>query len=575
MLHADAHSSYPSTEVGREGRRRRRVVRWTSVAEQITGGTGEIRITGRRGSLKVFEVEGLFSATGPAGTTVRVEQLNEGAIKALERDDVVGQLTTTFALILEQYPLVIRWRGRQLDPASIQSRRQGSLHVEGVEGLVELVVIEWAQPQKNRLLHLCDSGGASLHSVRAGIHAPGFDFTAYLRWEGFRDRTADLALADLGVEPTNSLIEAAKHELRRYFGNRAQERGWELVAAWKADQSYPYSTPPQNPVEAAEREVFDIAAVATAPAVENIDPRSRRLSLRLLREALESSPGNLHVVLREVLDLPLDQVDELRELLDKTSLSSVIASSRQITDRLDFVLGLQDMVFGTMRERLLERSQLHRILAGETWVFREEYALTADDVTLRTALRDHIGLLGRDDLASKDVEAREVLDPSGSRVVVDLMLSRIAPQAHNHREHVVIEIKRPTVHVDLAQLMQIQKYALAVARDGRFAMTDTRWEFWIVGDELAQDTDLLLKQGDREPGVFVAPGPEHNVTVRAVTWGQVLQDARHRLSFVRDSLAYTSTIDASLAYLRRVHGKYLPAAEPDESTPEAPEAAAS
>jgi len=166
------------------------------VAEQITGGTGEIRITGRRGSLKVFEVEGPFPATGPAGTTVRVEQLNEGAIKALERDDVVEQLTTTFALILEQYPLVIRWRGRQLDPASIQSRRQEvSLHVEGVEGLVELVVIEWAQPQKNRLLHLCDSGGASLHSVRAGIHAPGFDLTAYLRWEGFRDRTADLALA--------------------------------------------------------------------------------------------------------------------------------------------------------------------------------------------------------------------------------------------------------------------------------------------------------------------------------------------------------------------------------------------
>lgn len=557
------------------------VVRWTSVTEQVTGGLGEVRITGRRGSLKAFDVEGPLSASEPRGTKARVEQLNEVAIKALERDnEVMEQLTTTFALTLEQYPLVLRWRGRPLDPASIQSRRhEASLNVQGVQEPVQLVVIEWAQPQRNRLLHLCDAGGASLHALRAGIHAPGFDFTAYLRWDGFRIRTADLVLADFGVEPLNSLVEAAKGEMRRYFGERAQARGRELVDAWKADETYPYSDPPANAIELAEREVFDIAAVATAPVVENIEPRSRKLSLRLLREALESSPGSLHTVLHEVLELPQDQVDELRDLLDKTSLSSVIAAARQITDRLDFLLGLEQMVFGEMRKTLLERSQLHRILAAETWVFREDYALTADDVTLRTALRDHIGLLGRDNLAAEDVEAREVLDPSGARVVVDLMLSRIVPQARNHREHLVIEIKRPTVHVGLDQLAQIQSYALAVAKDGRFAMTDTRWEFWIVGDELATNTDLLLKQGDREPGVFVVPGPDHNVTIRAVTWAQVLQDARHRLSFVRESLAYTSSTDSSLSYLRRVHGKYLPTsaaeAEAADVTSHAPEAAAS
>lgn len=162
-------------------------------------------------------------------------------------------------------------------------------------------------------------------------------------------------------------------------------------------------------------------------------------------------------------------------------------------------------------------------------------------------------------MAAADIDEREVLDAQGARVIVDLMLSRIVPHSRAHREHLVIEIKRPTVSVGMDQLMQIQKYALAVAKDGRFAMTDTRWEFWIVGDELSPDTDLLLKQGDREPGVFVAPGHEHNVTVRAVTWAQVLADARHRLAFVRESLAYSSTSDAARSYLDRVHGKYLPA----------------
>lgn len=557
------------------------VVRWTSVARQATGEIAEISIVGRRQSLNVWDVEGPFPGTSPTGTTARVEQLTGAALKAVEQDGVISQLTTTFALTLEQYPIAITWRGRRLDPASIQSRRhQVPLDVEGVDGPVELVVIEWSPPQKNRLLHLCDGGGASLHAVRAGIHAPGFDFTAYLRWDGFRHRTADLAFSDLGLEPISSIVEAARNELRRYFGQRAQERGLELVAAWKADRSYPYDDSPRDEVETAEREVFDIAAVAAASAVEGIDTRARKLSLRLLREALESRPGSLHEVLRGVLDLPDDQINELRDLLDKTSLSAVIAASRRITDRLDFLLGLEQLVFGDLRKRLLERSQLHRVLASETWVFREEYALTADDVTLRTALKDHIGLLGREDLTPGDVED-EVVDTTGARVVVDLMLSRIVPQTRAHREHVVIEIKRPTVHVGIEQLMQIQKYALAVARDGRFAMTDTRWEFWIVGDQLDPSTDLLLKQRDREPGVFVTPG-EHSVTVRAVTWAQVLQDARHRLGFVRDSLAYSSTTDASMAYLRRVHGKYLPSRvivhDPADATPasaaeeEAPEA---
>lgn len=546
------------------------VVQWTSVAEQATGDRGRIDITGRRQSLDSFDIEGPAPTTARTGTTVRVEQLNDGTLRALEHDDVVSQLTTTFALTLEQYPIAMTWRGQALDPASIQSRRhQEVLEVADVDGLVELVVIEWSRPQRNRLLHLCDSGGASLYAVRAGIQAPGFDFTAYLRWEGFRERTADLALADLGFEPVSSLIEAAKAELRRYFGERAQERGLELVAAWKDDRSYPYLTPPISAVESAEREVFDIAAVAVAPAVENIDTRARKLSLRLLREALESRPGNLHVVLREVLDLPEDQVGELRELLDRTSLSSVISSARQIGDRLDFLLGLEELVFGETRKALLERSQLHRVLAGETWVFREEYALTADDVTLRTALREHVHLLGRQDLTPDHVAAHEVTDTTGARVVVDLMLSRIVPQTRSHREHVVIEIKRPTVHVGIEQLMQVQKYALAVAQDGRFAMTDTRWEFWIVGDRLDTSTDLLLEQGDREPGVFVVPG-RHNVTVRAVTWAQVIQDARHRLGFVRDSLAYSSTTDSSLAYLRRVHGKYLPSSAAENDAADAP-----
>jgi hypothetical protein len=208
---------------------------------------------------------------------------------------------------------------------------------------------------------------------------------------------------------------------------------------------------------------------------------------------------------------------------------------------------------------VLERSQLHRILATETWIFREEYALTADDVTLRTALRDHIHLLGRDDLTPDEVEASQVRDEHGRLVVVDLMLSRVVEQRRNEREHIVIELKRPTVHVGMDQFGQIQKYATAVAKDSRFATVDTTWEFWIVGDELDDSVQLMANQTGREPGVIVHQDGGRFV-VRAVTWAKIIQDARHRLGFVKNALDYAGTAEDAMAYLHRAHGQFLPAA---------------
>jgi hypothetical protein len=36
-------------------------------------------------------------------------------------------------------------------------------------------------------------------------------------------------------------------------------------------------------------------------------------------------------------------------------------------------------LFGPMKGHVLERSQLHRILADNTWIFGEEFNLTTDD----------------------------------------------------------------------------------------------------------------------------------------------------------------------------------------------------
>lgn len=231
----------------------------------------------------------------------------------------------------------------------------------------------------------------------------------------------------------------------------------------------------------------------------------------------------------------------------------------QVVGRLDFLTGLEEIVNdSTLKKSVTERKQLHRVIAEETWIFREEYALTADDNTLRTALRSHVEELGRDELAPSELSA-PVLDADGREVVVDMMLSRVVEQSRNHREHIVIELKRPSVHIGQSEMNQIESYAHTVAADGRFASTDVRWEFWIVGDVIKDDVRHKFGQGNLPEDVssdFTISG--HHVTVRAVTWAQVIQDARHRMKFVKDALGYDPTTEHGMEYLRAQHGERLP-----------------
>ena len=231
----------------------------------------------------------------------------------------------------------------------------------------------------------------------------------------------------------------------------------------------------------------------------------------------------------------------------------MIAATRAVTDRLDFISGLEEILFDKdLKKRTKERSQLHRILASETWIFREEYALTADDNTLKTALRAHVKLLGEDGVSIDSDD--EVLDSEGRRVVVDLILSKVIEQHANRRDNIVIELKRPSKTIGMTEFTQIQNYAATVIRDDRFASTNANWEFWVIGDNIDDSVNLMVNQDGREPGIAVLA---KNYTVRVLTWASVLSDAKHRLKFVQKALEYQSRQERGVEYLRETHGKYV------------------
>jgi hypothetical protein len=528
-------------------------LRWHTVAEDPDDPSRRLALDVELtvSHLSQVEVSDPVPTEEPTGTRVLIDGFAEEP-PGLNGEKPVEKLTGIFGLYLQTNNAHLAFDGTEIDPEKLQVNK-GELDVPTPPGTdpALLVVVEWNR-RVDRALYLCDERGTPLGEVAPGIQAPGFEFTAYINWTGFQTDNS-LAAVDMGGGGSKAVIEEARDKLRDYFKERARGKTRELIEEWKAENVYPFEGEPRTPAERVARDTFDVVALSASGAVNASEKSGRRLSLRLLREALENDPGSLRKVLGEVLDLKQDRLEELSALLDRTPLTAMIATSKEIADRLEFLRGLEEIALGDVSKHVKERSQLHRILAGQTWVFGEEYALAADDNSLTNVLRNHLSYLGREELAA-DV-SDEVLDAEGSRGVVDLMLARSLSQQKNRREHLVIELKAPKVKVGDEQAQQIRRYANAVFSDPRFNTKDVDWDFVVVSGEVTGLTDRERRDPKTPYGQIT---DADGVRVYVWTWADVLDAAGHRLKFVRDLLEYQPDAEQALAYLKATHEKYLP-----------------
>lgn len=526
---------------------------WKSIADSGIGKLQRTVVTGSLDSSEFMVSDPEDLAIGSTGTVVRITRPREYAHRILG-DEAPTWLVTRFAVYLVNYPsLSIAFDGQSLDPKLIlQSQTEIGLDeaLGGDDGGPILRILEWKPEVKTITpsLMLCDGDGVALHEITDGIDkGSGVRFTAYLIWPGFTKHTNELLLGDLGHPVLGPIIDAARVAIREFLDARLSERSAEQIEQWKTDRVYPYTQPPQSPTEVQERQVFDVVAVAAASAVAK-EPRAAKLSLRLIKEALAQPPGALHRVLKEVLNLTPEQLADFDRLLDRTTLASVIYMSKTVTDRLDFLQDLEGMLFDKgKKEKLLERTQLHRILANSrTWVFGEQYALAVDDLGLTKMLEAHYELLG-----IEEPVVEPVTDTEGHTRIVDLMLSKASLFA-DRREHLVIELKRPSVTLTLTELNQITNYAVAVSSDARFNADNVAWEFWLVGDDMDEVVSQLVNKTDESPGFYTEHG-SYRIWVKR--WAEVLEENRQRLHFYRDHLQYQPAEEAEFA---DVLGKYLP-----------------
>ncbi|RJL15828.1 ATP-binding protein [Paracoccus siganidrum] len=526
-------------------------------------------ISGEKSDLKRFTISDTIPSSS-TGCTVEIENVVRD-FEIWSADGFAEHVRDVFALQLYEDPAFrIIYDGEEIDARDairdVTPYEISATTEDGHEYKATLDIIEWKKKVERKLM-LCLPGRFSFHEMAPGIHARGFDFTTYLTADHFQDLADDNTEGLVELDPPSmALVDAAKAKLREHFREREAARSRGKIQEWKDAKIYPYEGRTSDPIEINERQVFDVVALNLAdysPDFDRAPSKQQKLILQLVKAAIETGPGALPAILESVVDLPKAKQEELADLLRKTSLTAVINAAKAVTDRLEFLRALQILVFDPKSKRqLLERSQLHRIIAQETWIFGEKFNLMNDDEDLSAVLRSHIELLGSDSDAgtARDTLAPNapVLDAEGKAAIVDLMLSCRMPTATDEeRKHLVIELKRPSQSLNEDVINQIKKYAKAVALDDRFKHSNVEWDFVAVANRFTKDAEFEARQKDKPRGLVLEIDDPIKIRVWAKTWGEIIQEAEGRLTFYKRRLEYQANDKEALRYLRTINADYL------------------
>ena len=206
-----------------------------------------------------------------------------------------------------------------------------------------------------------------------------------------------------------------------------------------------------------------------------------------------------------------------------------------------------------------ERTQFHKVLLKELWIFGEKYTLGTSDQSLRNLLKAHIKCLGRDELIP-EIPPEAVDDLT--RIPDICLFQQICPSYENF-EHLVIELKRPTLTLTLKELDQIRDYALTVADNPMFDKTRTKWHFILLGQGLDQRVRSALENQVIGDGNYYNAG---NNSISVFEWSKIIQDNKLKYEYLRKKLNHQLSDDPNFAadYLRVKHAELFPTKEKED-----------
>jgi len=225
----------------------------------------------------------------------------------------------------------------------------------------------------------------------------------------------------------------------------------------------------------------------------------------------------IQVILEQLEELTENEKDDLLSILQRSSLSNIINTIKEIDHRLDIIEKLKILLYNYKKETL-EVKHLQKILDKNFWIFGEQFRLfSSTEGALKKVLADY---------ATEILCIKNPVLNTHPKGEVDLFLTKTESPNDKKQENIIVEIKRPSKKLNKACFDQIEKYMRNIKKQNICNGKNQYWEFYLIGNDYDDYIEDKIKQmkslGEQERGL-VAAMEDYRFKIYIRKWSDILE----------------------------------------------------
>ena len=354
------------------------------------------------------------------------------------------------------------------------------------------------------------------------------------------DMIADFALADFGGD--NKLIQQTIKDAVDDFFKKGNRKFVSFVDRLRADKNYPYTLLPQSP--SLEESLFNHTAYILEldqKLLENNSP-ARGIIYQMVKKLIEN--GNVEFLYNEILKLSDDSREKFKDLLRITDMDDVVEFSSSVATRMSFLNFLYDLCYGDISKWLKERSQLHKIVAKQLWVFGEEYTdntkLWSDKSLEHNLELLHTKYFGYEPTEEDENIIKECQDKD--RHITDLFFYNQKKMGNGREEVFVVELKAPSCAISNKEMAQIEGYRDDILDSSAYPKKKVSYKLLLISSHITKAVRRRLEgtstwNNPDDPFLYsVSTEQGAEIKIYVMEWSELINENRKKLAYLSESL---------------------------------------
>lgn len=351
------------------------------------------------------------------------------------------------------------------------------------------------------------------------------------------DLFRNLDIESLGEEEVKGVKENIKNTINEFFKSR-NKKFEKFLIELERDKYYPYKE--ESPASKAQEIIFKKAAylIEEQHSLIKKNDSIRTFLYPLLDRSI--SNGDIEYIFRKILKMSDDNVQKFKTLLEKTDIEDVVHFTNLVANKIEFLQFLHELTYGEISTYLKERSQLHKILENELWVFGENYNGTPhlwSDKKIGNILKE---LRDKHFNYVPTSEDGNLINTEGTPDdITDLFFLNEKVNDADEREIMVVELKAPKCAISEKELNQIDRYAFTIEEHSALPSNKVKYKLLLISSRLTKFARSKVKSRRESfpdnPFLYDRKS-EKNIEVYVMEWAELIEQNKRKLGYLSNQL---------------------------------------